>query len=392
MPRAAIPFCCLMFLKDINHAMFFLNYEISGIAPMTVLLGIMLMRNFISIHIGNLIKSGWLLWSMFILFLVSMIAMGTYSMNTAKYISMAMTGCLAYIAYAHILSNRGDIDFFKFSIYCTLSAVFLLQLNVISNHYGSPSSLLDFGFYRNRVGVDMYQDLAQSGVAYATHYQFFGTVCSFGLTLCMAFTKLNIKQIAILLFLNIIAIGYTGARQYLIILVILFAIYILTVKGNLLGKIIIIIIGMMFVSYIVYQSILSDYINVLTEKGVLAGSGREDLFERGVYLFENNPLTGVGFGGYNYYGDYKAYPHNLIVELLSEVGVLGLFFIFITLYINRSWTCLLYDKRKEIKMFYVVLALFARSMISLSITGNIILFSFMSACVFFNNKIFNITK
>ena len=268
-------------------------------------------------------------------------------------------------------------------MFCAIFAVFLLQLNVVANHYGTPSSLLDFGFYRQQVGTDMYVDLADMGVLYATHYQFFGTMCTYGFALCLALNKLDIKQVVILLLFDMIAIGYTGARQYLLIMVVVYAIYIVTMKGNLFMKTLIIGTGFVAVSYIMYESVMSDYIGVVSENGMLAGSGREDLFDVGMDMFHRNPILGVGFGGYNYFGAYGAYPHNMIVELLAELGIVGIIVLVLIEGSNKAGLSLLYNSQYDVKMAYVFIALFLRSMISLSLTGNVVIFSVLSACCYF---------
>lgn len=54
------------------------------------------------------------------------------------------------------------------------------------------------------------------------------------------------------------------------------------------------------------------------------------LFDKAIDMFSENLFFGNGFGtfGYFVYGEYlKLYPHNIILELVSEIGMLG-FFIF----------------------------------------------------------------
>jgi O-antigen ligase len=44
-------------------------------------------------------------------------------------------------------------------------------------------------------------------------------------------------------------------------------------------------------------------------------------------MFAEKPLTGWGLGGWSYYAldrDVPAYPHNLVLEIAAEEGVMGL--------------------------------------------------------------------
>lgn len=380
--KYAMAFFCLLFLKDVNHAMFFFNYNISLMAYITIIIAIVIMFKFLLRNKKAILEKGKYLWLIMLFFLLSMIIKDNISCNFKKFVDLLITGIFSYIAYVYLFYYRSKIDFFRLALYCAIFAMFLLQLNTITNHYGTPSSIVDFGFYRSKVGADMYVDLAETGVKYATHYQFFGTMCTIGITLCMAFCRLSLKQVITLFIFNLLSIGYTGARQYLIIMFILFAIYILKMKGNIIGKLLFIFGCIFILSFIIFQSVMSDYVNVISERGLLEGTGRESLFETGIDLFKSNPLFGVGFGGYHYYGQYSAYPHNIIVELLAEVGIFGLIVVLFCVFINKAGLSLLYNRKYDIYLMYVVLAFLMRSMISLSLSGNIMLFSILSAMTY----------
>jgi O-antigen ligase len=136
-------------------------------------------------------------------------------------------------------------------------------------------------------------------------------------------------------------------------------------------------------SILILLSINSDAIqNVLlssTISGAIEASGRSELISRGLELFNASPLWGVGFGHYSYNGIFDTYPHNTIVELLAEIGIIGFSFIIIlccyVIFINRQ--VLLFLHRHNFKPYLVLLPLLVRAMISLNMTLNIIVFSFI---------------
>lgn len=76
----------------------------------------------------------------------------------------------------------------------------------------------------------------------------------------------------------------------------------------------------------------------ISGKGGGSFGTRLNYIEDSKILFYQNPFLGVGFGGWhaqNFYSDHK-YPHNIIYELISEVGIIGLtLFLFL---INKLWT------------------------------------------------------
>lgn len=384
LPKESLAFCCLVFLGDINHAMFFLSFRIPMMSPLTILIGLYIMRKFLLNESYSLIKNGRLLLFIIVFMALSMILSGNTSVNLDKLIDVLVYGVLSYIAFSYLFYNRNKIDFYRLAVYCTIFSLFLLQLNTISNGYGTPNSLLDFGFYRMKVGTDMYTDLAQVGIAYATHYQFFGLICTYGLSLCMSFERMSQKSAIILLLLNLIAIGYTGARQFLIILFLLFAFFMLFSKGNIFGKILIATMGCLIISLLLFNSILNEYFTVLSDRGVLEGSGRLGLVDVAVDMFKNNPLIGVGFGGYNFWGNYDAYPHNIILEILAEMGIVGLLFIVLSVLYYFRQIYVFFSKKYDIYLCFLLIPLIARAMISGSLADNIVIFSAINAMYFYS--------
>lgn len=390
LPIPCLAFMCLNFMKDVNHAFFFLNYHISGFAPLTVLIGLFLMKDFLSEHFQDLLRQGTRLWIIMGYLLITYILAQNYHHQSGKVGTLLTTAVLSYISYAYILYNRKCCDFYKMAIYGILFAVFLLQLNIDTNHYGHLQSFFDFGFYRREIGVDMYENLASTGVIYATHYQFFGTIVTICVSLLFATTKVDAPHIILLSALSLIAVGYTGARQYLGILFILFVLYTLLSPTNLLFKSLFIIVAGSVAIFIIQQSLLSDYFMKIEEEGVFKGSGRDFTIEQGFRLFEKNPLLGVGFAGYHYHRDYTAYPHNMIVEMLAELGSIGTIIVFYIFLSYKKSLLLMYNNNRQFMGLYIVLAFFLRAMVSLSFGHNSILFASFFALPFIAHK--NITR
>lgn len=382
LPIPCIAFMCVNWLRDVNHAFFFLNFHVSGVAPLTVFVGLALMLKFILKHQKSLLRRGQNLWVIIVLLTISYLTHGNYMYSSDKFSTMLTSSILAFISYSYILEQRKKCNFFMLALYSTIFAIYLLQLNIIANHYGLLSSLMDFGFYRYYVGDDMYMDLASSGILYATHYQFFGTMVCSAIALLFATTKIKELQIVVIFIFSIAAIGWTGARQYIGILFLLFAVYVLLSQSSAFFKILMISAGFILLSFILYESILNDYFSVLEEQGILEGTGREELFDRGVSLFSSHKLWGVGFGGYNYYGNYKAYPHNLIIEMLAELGIIGSLILIISSMFRNKGLHFLYNRKEHFYGAYIVVSLILRSLVSLAFCQNIIIFSTLCALPF----------
>lgn len=196
--------------------------------------------------------------------------------------------------------------------------------------------------------------------------------------------KINIdnrKIITVLMGIFLIISGFRSrSKSYaltFILLVVLFYIYFArsvikeakTYK-NVLGFIIITLIGIASV-YIVFFNVVIPLIESRTDSGDLL-TGRGDIWQSYIYMIKMNPFilaNGVGFSNSGntlsqFLGINKA-PHNVYIELLVEVGVVGISFI---LCILRD---LILNFRKIINSeFFIYIMMFAITSIGLSLSSN----------------------
>lgn len=80
-------------------------------------------------------------------------------------------------------------------------------------------------------------------------------------------------------------------------------------------------------------SVVSAQENYINESGYGSIGVRWQFYKSSLEMFKNNIFLGVGFGGWGGHTMYTHhyYPHNIFVEILSEAGLLGLFFLILTL-------------------------------------------------------------
>jgi O-Antigen ligase len=115
----------------------------------------------------------------------------------------------------------------------------------------------------------------------------------------------------------------------------------------------------LFVKEVVLKLISLDY---LKERFIIENSeasygnySRAHLFKMAFEYFVNHPLFGNGIGsfGYLYSGhDIREYPHNVILEVMSELGILGLILLLtpILLTIKKFYKYVKYDNGVYLKM------------------------------------------
>jgi len=127
---------------------------------------------------------------------------------------------------------------------------------------------------------------------------------------------------------------------------------------------------------------------LLTQGGGESLLVRLDLFKSSFKAFYENPILGLGIGGfstYHYGADQRLYPHNIILEIGSELGILGL-----TSYFFLIGFCLIYflalqkkytEKKEYQSLLIMVLAasvfMFLNTMVSGDINGNRLFFTWI---------------
>jgi len=117
---------------------------------------------------------------------------------------------------------------------------------------------------------------------------------------------------------------------------------------------------------------------VLTQGGGASFLLRMDFFKSSLKAFYENPILGLGIGGFSiYYSgiDRRLYPHNMILEVGSELGILGLASYFFLVTFGLSYLLSFYKNyEKEKKYSYLlimVLSVFVFSFLNTMISGDI---------------------
>ncbi len=118
------------------------------------------------------------------------------------------------------------------------------------------------------------------------------------------------------------------------------------------------------------------------DMGFSAGK-RVVLYDQALRTWVDHPIMGVGIGGFpveHGYGDQRNYPHNLALEVLAELGVVGLILLGLIFYLClRMIPPLKVLKDHPILLISILLLFFTflNAMISGDINDNRLLFSFV---------------
>lgn len=141
----------------------------------------------------------------------------------------------------------------------------------------------------------------------------------------------------LLAFLFVVAMIPTGSRGPLLSFIVTFAVYVykLERKTNLfyvatISFVSILLIGSISFLWPYFSVRGHNYLSRNTSAGMFSESGRKMLFSRSLAEFAKKPLLGQGLGQFaNSKSNFNArlirrYSHNLILEIMSETGLLGL--------------------------------------------------------------------
>ncbi|MDR4499373.1 MAG: O-antigen ligase family protein [Candidatus Scalindua sp.] len=158
------------------------------------------------------------------------------------------------------------------------------------------------------------------------------------LALLMLFeiTRSKVMKIFILVFLFclVFLIFNTGSRgpTFSLFLTLLFY-FAFFLKRPLIQKVVIIaIVGIIIcAAFIFMPQEAQDRFNLFSfsesEQGTDYSTGRMPLFSSALLAFYSHPFFGLGTGGFSYHycsHDTRLYPHNLFLEMGSELGILGI--------------------------------------------------------------------
>lgn len=235
------------------------------------------------------------------------------------------------------------------------------------------------------------QRVNPSEILQASNNQSVGYMCTLFITLNLYYLVLDNEKIVgkkyirnkilyfILNIINILILLYTGARGAFIASIVscicIIIIYIISQHIKIIDILIYILI--LFVSAILIYIMMNldiiqnglnrifSFIDIDTLSINMQGtSGRDILYDRTLDAIKDSPILGEGMGAYLY--ELGFYPHNIILQVLYETGIIG-FAIFSMINVN-----LLYRLLKKVRYdnrYTIVLIIFLNTFINLLFSG-----------------------
>lgn len=345
---------------------------------LVVFLGVLLLWRQIKPFLKRNLKGITCLILVFIVFFVAFLYGPNNLYSNRKIVEITINGLLLLFAYSvfnssAIISNTAISQ----SLITTVIAFFVMGIQ----QYGftPPDSFIDYEWYRyNSV---LLRDEEISGVG----YQSIGMNALYAFVFLLSQNKPKGNNIIVFLYymVGVQLILSSGARQAIFGLIVIFIIYVLyyNESKNIIKRVSTVSLGLFFV-YLGIRFVMDLDIGFIAnslnpERGdYLSATGREPIYLTAISIINEFPLFGVGLGGFSEYSA-GAYPHNFILEIITETGLVGLLLLTIIIIVYfKSSNISLKHKTANGTFFFIILAcLFIRALFSSDLTESIGLFS-----------------
>lgn len=295
-----------------------------------------------------------------------------------------------YFIVLIILFKSKRIDFLQLSILALFSNV--LYMSVIYTYNSNISNLFAYGVYRQGRIIDL-----------GYTYQDIGVKALISISILLGISKAIHMKISksiyfLILFINTIMIYQSGARQALVglfLILLIRSFYFSNIKRFIYSTLIMTIAAIFLLKLAIETNsdlILKSITNTNDEFGTIVNRTAEFLYS--TELMKTNLFSGIGLGnftdGYLKYHPWLKqweqahwYPHNIFLEIINELGLISLIFIFVITITKINLKDILFQKsiNSEFYTFFLFIPLFIRANVSGDIVLNFIIFSFLATTI-----------
>ncbi len=341
-----------------------------------VLIGLALARKYLY-GLGKQTRVLFWFFMILMVFLIWFLLGPQHAYSKDKILYIFVIGTVSLVGWYLYLSSD-EIDVQSVVTFCLLSGLLYLSIAFDIFHFPRPSSLVDFDFFRTT-----FVQMREENLPFTYH--------NIGISAMIAVSFLLSKQSLsevfdtkslVLIMLCIWVALMSQARQAIFGIGALFVIRMLLdnefpLRKKLFMAIFTAVVGLVFIT-----SIKSDAM-----QSSLNASNSTGFFNRdysGMLQKSRDYIFGSGLGGYSIDGK-RAYPHNIVLEILFELGIIGSLLIYIPLFAP-------YFNGRKFPMTttnqYALLPVFAfgiRAMASGDLTGSIEFVSAMTILAYYVN-------
>lgn len=308
---------------------------------------------------------------MFAVFTASYLIARHTSYANSKIVDIIKTGFLVIYGY-YVFCNSRIIKTEKIAQLLILMS--MCYICFVKQAYSIH--LVNFFDYNSfRSGLELYSKINEENTI--VNYQTVGMTALYGFAMYISNKEINYLRLAFYLLMSTQLVLMSGARQAILgLFVVIFLRFAYFNSQRSQKRLLLILIGLFFL-YFTINIIGSLGIEAVDNAIDSGGSGRDLVYLDCIRIIREYPLLGVGLGGYPLYSiDGAPWPHNMILEILCETGIIGFSIILILLFYYLI-TNKISMRANTITGNYIVLllsALFVRVMFSSDLTEGIEIF------------------
>ncbi len=361
--------CALVFCKMIGTFGPALGIHVPGTVVAFFLILVFMRKDLMKLFNKHTTKPIIFILSIFFIFMVYYLLTGETRNSGAKFNVMIISLCVDTIAFL-ILVTFSDIRMERLTVPLLLFA--LMQLGYVESFSGQrPAGLLDFSFFRNAC-----VDMIRKGIPVLSYHNM-GIAAFIGAAFMMSQRKkINNYFDIVFLFSALWLIVLSGARQTIFGFIFLIFVWLVFRTGRFKLSTVFLATAVILGIYFCLQMLDVPFLQNTSGRSTHMGSDLNRNYDYPLMIISYHFLDGIGFGNYHNPYTQEIYPHNIILEILCEMGFVGLLFvIMVIIFYLRSHHFLL---RNELPSGGICLLLWipylVRSMISGDLSENISLF------------------
>ncbi len=300
-----------------------------------------------------------------------------------KMLNICLNGTLFLLAFRAIAVTK-SMSARALGELLILTALAMISFSIIYYGFSGPESWLDFKWLRHDSEV-YFNQLQEHPLM---NYQVVGMCGLYSLALIFSQKKIKLGDLLYFLPVCLYVILTSGARQAMfgVVIVILLKVFFLADLSRT-NKWIAVALSILFLTAyfgILSNEKISSAAKVLSADGggMMTNGARGINFYAAFLCIRDHPIVGAGLGGYERYIDWQGdqfgkWPHNIFLEILSEMGIVGLAAIVVLLiaFLSRYKVSFRLLTRGNLYYFLLPVAMFCRFLASSDLGDSVVLFS-----------------
>lgn len=302
--------------------------------------------------------------------LMAYLLTGDTKNSTEKIFNMSIHMISAMISFS-ILKEFEDIRLERIAPMFLLESLILISMIMSSFFSHFFTGLFDFDAVRNT-----WIDLKSMGILYL-NYHFMGIAAFLAAVFYLSEKK---KLTTIFDYVFIISCVWAqflaGARQGVLGFLFFFVFWLIYRQQRIRMSMLIISVLVLICAFYCLRFVDSETFGLIFEQSDHLGANMNRNYDYPLKIIDENFWKGIGFGNYHNPSTNEVYPHNMILELLCEWGIIGTFILFLPVVVYiASDNFLLHSLLGNSSLcMFVLFPYFTRAMISDDLSGNIELF------------------